>query len=64
MPVAGITLPLLSYGGTSVVVTMIALGILQNIQEYIRRKIMKNIHKLEDFDTSVAIIEDGKLNFL
>ncbi len=37
MPVAGITLPLLSYGGTSVVVTMIALGILQNIyREYIK----------------------------
>jgi len=37
MPVAGITLPLLSYGGTSVIVTMIALGMLQNIyREYIK----------------------------
>ncbi|PKL91725.1 MAG: rod shape-determining protein RodA [Candidatus Goldiibacteriota bacterium HGW-Goldbacteria-1] len=37
MPVAGITLPLLSYGGTSVIVTMTALGMLQNIyREYIK----------------------------
>jgi len=31
MPVTGITLPLLSYGGTSVLVIMIILGIIQNI---------------------------------
>jgi rod shape determining protein RodA len=37
MPVAGITLPLLSYGGTSVIVIMTALGMLQNIyREYIK----------------------------
>ncbi|HDQ25799.1 MAG TPA: rod shape-determining protein RodA [bacterium] len=37
MPVTGITLPLLSYGGTSVLVTMIAIGILQNIyREYMK----------------------------
>ncbi|MFP4466760.1 MAG: rod shape-determining protein RodA [Candidatus Goldiibacteriota bacterium] len=37
MPVTGITLPLLSYGGTSVVVTMAALGMLQNIyREYMK----------------------------
>lgn len=31
MPVTGITLPLVSYGGSSVLATMISLGILQNI---------------------------------
>jgi len=37
MPVTGITLPLLSYGGSSVLVIMIALGILQNIyREYMK----------------------------
>ena len=34
MPVAGIPLPLLSYGGTSVVCSLIAAGILQNIHLY------------------------------
>lgn len=36
MPVTGIPLPLLSYGGTSVLCTLIAAGILQNV--YIYRK--------------------------
>jgi rod shape determining protein RodA len=31
MPVTGVPLPLLSYGGTSVITSMIALGLLQNI---------------------------------
>lgn len=37
MPVTGITLPLLSYGGSSVLVTMMAIGMLQNIyREYMK----------------------------
>jgi len=37
MPVTGITLPLLSYGGSSVLVIMLSLGILQNIyREYMK----------------------------
>jgi rod shape determining protein RodA len=32
MPVTGIPLPLLSYGGTSVLCSLIATGLLQNIQ--------------------------------
>jgi rod shape determining protein RodA len=31
MPVTGITLPLLSFGGSSVVVTLMAIGLLQSI---------------------------------
>ena len=31
MPITGIPLPLMSYGGSSVVVTLLALGILQSI---------------------------------
>ena len=36
MPIAGVPLPLLSYGGSSVLVSLIALGLMQNI--YIHRK--------------------------
>jgi rod shape determining protein RodA len=36
MPVTGIPLPLLSYGGTSVLCTLVAAGILQNISIYRR----------------------------
>lgn len=36
MPVTGVPLPLLSYGGSSVVGSLIAMGILQNV--YLRRK--------------------------
>jgi rod shape determining protein RodA len=31
MPITGVTLPLVSYGGSSVLVTFIALGLLQSI---------------------------------
>jgi rod shape determining protein RodA len=31
MPVTGITLPLMSYGGSSVLVTFLAIGLLQSI---------------------------------
>ena len=37
MPVAGIPLPLLSYGGSSVIGTLIALGLLQSIHVQARR---------------------------
>src|SRR5205814_8352653 len=36
MPVTGIPLPLLSYGGTSVLCSLVAIGILQNIHIYRR----------------------------
>jgi rod shape determining protein RodA len=31
MPITGVPLPLLSYGGSSVIVTFIAIGLLQSI---------------------------------
>ena len=34
-PVTGVTLPLMSYGGTSIVVTLIEVGILLNISSSI-----------------------------
>lgn len=40
LPVTGVTLPLISYGGSSVVVTMFMLGILMNIS----RKRVKKLH--------------------
>ena len=33
LPVTGITLPLLSYGGSSLVITLFSLGIISNIKE-------------------------------
>jgi len=36
MPVTGITLPLMSYGGSSVLGTFLALGILQSIHAHAR----------------------------
>ena len=36
MPVTGIPLPLLSYGGSSVLCSLIAIGILQNVYIYRR----------------------------
>lgn len=33
LPVTGITLPLLSYGGSSLVITLFSLGIISNIEE-------------------------------
>lgn len=46
LPVTGVTLPLISYGGTSVVVTMFMLGILLNIS----RKRIKRIKSEDDND--------------
>ncbi|MEY3545912.1 MAG: hypothetical protein RLZZ313_273, partial [Verrucomicrobiota bacterium] len=37
MPVTGIPLPLLSAGGTSVLCSLIAVGVLQNIHLYRKR---------------------------
>jgi rod shape determining protein RodA len=34
VPVTGIPLPLLSYGGSSVLVSLIAMGLLQNVHIY------------------------------
>jgi rod shape determining protein RodA len=37
MPVTGVPLPLLSYGGSSVVGSLIAMGLMQNVYIYRRR---------------------------
>jgi rod shape determining protein RodA len=31
MPITGVTLPLMSYGGSSVITTMLAIGLLQSV---------------------------------
>jgi cell division protein FtsW len=35
MPVTGITLPLISYGGSSLVINLVALSLLLNISRYV-----------------------------
>jgi rod shape determining protein RodA len=37
MPITGVPLPLMSYGGSSVIVTFIAIGLLQSIYIQARR---------------------------
>lgn len=37
LPVTGVTLPLISYGGTSLVVSLVMIGILMNISRYVDR---------------------------
>lgn len=44
-PVTGVTLPLISYGGTSVVVTLVMIGILLNISRY--RATLSSISSIE-----------------
>ncbi|MDD3012305.1 MAG: putative lipid II flippase FtsW [Candidatus Gastranaerophilales bacterium] len=44
LPITGVTLPLISYGGSSVVVTLFMLGVLLNIS----RKRVKKIHTQEE----------------
>ena len=36
LPVTGITLPLMSYGGSSLTVTLLSIGIILNISRYIK----------------------------
>jgi len=43
MPVTGVTLPLVSYGGTSVIVTMSMLGVLLNISRQKIKRIKTNV---------------------
>jgi len=47
LPVTGVTLPLISYGGSSAVITLFMLGILLNIS----RKRVKKIHVEENYAT-------------
>lgn len=42
MPVTGVTLPFISYGGTSLAITMMAMGILLNISRQIEGKEVEN----------------------
>jgi cell division protein FtsW len=50
MPLTGITLPLISYGGTSLSVTLAELGILLNISRYRKPKIAPNASEIQTDD--------------
>lgn len=36
LPVTGITLPLMSYGGSSLTITLLSIGIILNISRYMK----------------------------
>ena len=41
MPVTGITLPLVSYGGSSLVITLVEIGIILNVSRYVDHKVVR-----------------------
>lgn len=45
MPVTGITLPLVSYGGSSLVITLVEIGVLLNISRYARIDMPRIFHQ-------------------
>ena len=45
MPVTGVPLPFISYGGSSLVVNLMAMGILMNISRQIDKKPKKVLYK-------------------
>jgi rod shape determining protein RodA len=45
MPITGITLPLISYGGSSLLAILICLGLVASTQKYCQKRA-----QLEDFD--------------
>ena len=51
MPLTGVTLPLLSFGGTSLIFTLAALGVAFNISRYTR---LGDVQNEEQTDTSSA----------
>ncbi|HWQ88510.1 MAG TPA: putative lipid II flippase FtsW [Desulfitobacteriaceae bacterium] len=52
MPLTGITLPLISYGGTSLSVTMAELGILLNISRYRQPRVVPNSPEIQKDDNA------------
>jgi len=47
LPVTGITLPLISYGGSSLVITLIELGLVLNISRYRQKKLINPSEKAD-----------------
>jgi cell division protein FtsW (lipid II flippase) len=45
MPITGLTLPLVSYGGSSLVVSMTALGLLNNVGRCRPFGVAREVHK-------------------
>lgn len=50
IPATGIPLPLISYGGTSVIMSFVALGIIQNVIKYTRRLSAENSYTVDSSD--------------
>ena len=52
LPITGVPLPFISYGGSSLLVMMVAMGILNNIAMSVKKKEKESIHVSSQHDTN------------
>jgi cell division protein FtsW len=51
LPLKGITLPFVSYGGTSIIFVMIAMGIVFHVSRYTDLTMMRSVHASKNSPT-------------
>jgi len=70
LPVTGLTLPLISMGGTSILFTCVSLGIILSVSKYVEEYSATEIMEVElsvdpenNFDTDNNIGPRGRMNY-